>query len=94
MKKIIIEGNNINNVSEFYDEIERVFTKGLTWKIGRNLNAFCDILRGGFGVFDYEEEITVIWKNALNSERKLGVKDFETIMDVIREHNYITFIMC
>ena len=42
-KKIILNGNNFSNLSEFYDEVEKVFTKDLNWKIGRNPNALNDI---------------------------------------------------
>ena len=44
-----IYGRRFSNMAGFYNEVERVFTSGLDWKIGRNLNAFNDILRGGFG---------------------------------------------
>src|SRR3989344_7135107 len=62
-KEIILEGNNFSNEKELYDEVESKFTKGLEWKIGRNLNAFNDVLRGGFGIYEYEEPVKVIWKN-------------------------------
>ena len=55
MLTIKIQGNNFSNLAEFYDEIERKMTSGLEWKIGRNLNAFNDVLRGGFGVHDCDE---------------------------------------
>ena len=44
-----IDGRRFSNMAGFYDEVERVFTFGLDWKIGRNLDAFNDILRGGLG---------------------------------------------
>ena len=44
-----IDGRRFSNMAGFYDEVEQVFTCGLDWKIGRNLDAFNDILRGGFG---------------------------------------------
>ena len=48
-----IDGRRFSNLAGFYDEVERVFTCGLDWKIGRNLDAFNDILRGGFGRHEY-----------------------------------------
>ena len=48
-----IDGRRFSNMAGFYDEVERVFTLGLDRKIGRNLNAFNDILRGGFGRHAY-----------------------------------------
>ena len=44
-----IDGRRFSNMAGFYREAEWVFTCGLDWKIGRNLNAFNDILRGGLG---------------------------------------------
>ena len=48
-----IDGRRFSNMAGFYDEVEQVFTCGLDWKIGRNLDAFNDILRGGFGRHEY-----------------------------------------
>ena len=42
-----IDGDNFSSIDEFYDEISRVLVPGVEW--GRNLSAFNDILRGGFG---------------------------------------------
>ena len=54
-----IDGRRFSNMAGFYDEVERVFTFGLDWKIGRNLNAFNDILRGGFGRHEYGQPIHI-----------------------------------
>ena len=62
-KIININGDNFSDLEEFYQEIDRVCTKGLKWKTGHNLNAFNDLLRGGFGVHEYEEPISLIWIN-------------------------------
>ncbi len=126
--EVTIDSNNFSNLSEFYDEIESKLTKGLTWKIGRNLNAFNDVLHGGFGVHDYDEEFTLIWKHSKQSIEDLGytetllllnnvllnchpsnsqrVKDeislcesgngptlYETILEIIKDHNHVTLIL-
>jgi RNAse (barnase) inhibitor barstar len=75
MKKIEINGNAFSNISQFYDEIERKFTKGLSWKIGRNLDAFNDVLSGGFGVYDSGEAVEVVWINADKSKSDLGATE-------------------
>ena len=75
MKTIIIDGNNFSNLEEFYDEVEAKLTKGLDWKIGRNLDAYNDVLRGGFGVHDYEEKIEITWKNSDKSKADLGQEE-------------------
>lgn len=71
-KQIIIEGNRFNNIKEFYTEIDRTLTKDLTWKAGHNLDAFNDLLHGGFGVHEYGEEIIIIWNNTDKSKKDLG----------------------
>ena len=74
-KEIEIDGNNFSTLMQFYDEIEKKLTNGLDWKIGRNLDALNDVLRGGFGVYDYEEAIRLKWKNSDKSKLDLGRKE-------------------
>ena len=84
MKKIIIDGNKFSNLEEFYTEIDNLLTKDLTWKTGHNLDAFNDILRGGFGVHDYGEELEILWINSEKSKKDLGyaetVKHYEKVL--------------
>jgi len=87
-KEIIIDGNNFTNLSEFYDEVESKFTKGLGWRIGRNLNAYNDVLVGGFGVHDYEEPIKIRWTNSDKSKEHLG-RLFDTIIEITVGHEHI-----
>lgn len=70
--KITIEGTNFSNIDEFYNEMERLLTKNLSWKTGHNMNAFHDLLRGGFGVHDVGEGIDFYWKHANKSRQDLG----------------------
>lgn len=71
-----IDGRRFSNMAGFYDEVEQVFTCGLDWKIGRNLDAFNDILRGGFGRHEYGQPIRIQWlayeKASAISERDYG----------------------
>lgn len=45
--------------------------KNQDWKVG-TLDGFNDILHGGFGVFEYNEEIEIIWKESQKSKEDLG----------------------
>ncbi len=45
-----IDGRDFSTLEEFFDVIGHVLIPGATW--GRNLDAFNDILRGGFGKSD------------------------------------------
>ena len=71
---IIINGNNFSDLESFYDEIDRVLTKDLDWDTGHNLDAFNDLLRGGFEVHEHEEPIKLTWKNISKSKSDLGLE--------------------
>ena len=88
----ILNGNKIFNEKSFYNEVEKQLTLGLTWKIGRNLNAFNDVLRGGFGQFDCDEKIILKWINFSKSEEKLDINFLTRVIEIIEEHVDITFI--
>ena len=73
-KKIYeIDGYHFSTLQEFYDEISRVLMPGVSW--GRNLDAFNDILRGGFGT--PEEGFVLQWKNSDISRQRLGYAETE-----------------
>lgn len=68
----MIDGNSFNNLEGFFDEIDKKFTKDLDWKTGHNLDAFNDLLRGGFGIHEYGEPISVKWVNFEKSAIDFG----------------------
>lgn len=88
---IIINGNNFYDLETFYDEVDRVLTKDLNWKTGHNLDAFNDLLRGGFGAYEYEEPIKIIWTNINKSKQTLNKKTFHKLLEIIARHNHIEF---
>ena len=128
MKKIIIDGDTFCNLAEFYEEVKRKFTSDIDFEIGKNLDAFDDILYGGFGVYDYGEKIIIIWEGSQKSkinfsyeatvkylkemlagchptnrtsvrerlalaEMQIGETLFDIIIEIIREHSHINFIL-
>lgn len=82
-----INGKNFNDIDGFYDEVEKVFTKGLSWKIGRNLDAFADVLRGGFGMHELGEPIVIFWANYRKSKRDLGKTLINDIVEIIKDND-------
>ena len=90
-KVLIIDGNNFSNLESFHLEIDRVFTKDLGWRTGHNLDAFTDILRGGFGVYEYDERIKFVWKDFQKSKLDLGEDLMATIIEIINSHKHIEF---
>ena len=88
---ITINGDNFSDLETFYDEIDNVLTKDLDWKTGHNLNAFNDLLRGGFGVYEYEEPVKLVWTNFSNSKKTLGQELIDRLVEVITDHDHIEF---
>jgi len=72
-KRFIIDGSHFDSLDSFYDEIERVLCSD--FHMGRNLNAFNDVLRGGFGKYEYEEPIDLTWRHSEKSRHDLGYKE-------------------
>lgn len=69
---IEINGNNFSSLDEFFDEAQRVLTNDTNFRAGHNFDAFHDLLRGGFGVFEYGESAEFVWLNSEKSRRELG----------------------
>ncbi len=68
-KTCIIDGARFRSLDGFFREVSREIIPGYEW--GRNLNAFNDILRGGFGTPD--EGFIIVWKNSDLSRQRLGI---------------------
>lgn len=62
-----IDGSRIRSLEEFYDEISRVLIPSHRW--GRNLDAFNDILKGGFGT---PRRFALRWRHSEKSRVNLG----------------------
>ena len=71
-QKFIIDGARFDTLDGFFCEVDAVFTKDLTFKTGHNLDAYNDILRGGFGRHERGEPIAILWKNAGKSRVDFG----------------------
>ena len=63
-----IDGRNFSTLEEFYEEVSRELIPGADW--GHNLDAFVDILRGGFGT--PPGGFTLVWRAANLSRERLG----------------------
>jgi len=70
-KTIIINGSHFSDLDGFYDEISKVLMKNTDWQVG-TLDGFDDILYGGFGVFESQDEVEINWKDSQKSKEDLG----------------------
>ncbi|RYF64628.1 MAG: ribonuclease inhibitor [Cytophagaceae bacterium] len=72
VKQIEIEGSSINDIASFYEEINRVFMAGESWRIGQSLDAFNDLLYGGYGALQGAQSVELLWHNMDHSRKALG----------------------
>ena len=87
-KTIILDFKNIYNIGLFYDEIQNKLTDNCVW-MGRNLDAYNDVLRGGFGVFDEDELVNIVFINIRSMIEKMGTYSlFIKIMSIMISHVY------
>ena len=87
MKVFILDGNNFSDMEGFYNEIDKLLTKDLSWQTGHNLNAFDDLLSGGFGVHEYNEPITIRWINFDKSKTALGEEMVLILLEIMLNCN-------
>lgn len=90
-KTITINGDNFSDLETFYNEIDTVLTNDLNWMTGHNLDAFNDILRGGFGVYEYGEPVKLVWSNFTKSTKTLGPELIDRLLEIITDHDHIEF---
>lgn len=65
---LTLDGAAFSDLEGFYDEVSKQLIPGHRW--GRNLDAFNDILRGGFGT--PEGGFQLRWVNSALSKERLG----------------------
>lgn len=77
----VIDGAAFSNLRGFFKQVSRILIPRRSW--GRNLNAFNDILRGGFGT--PTEGFVLVWKHSELSRQRLGA-DFDTLVEILLDH--------
>ena len=84
MKEFILDGKNMTSVENFYQEVQRVLCPSFR-KMGKNLHAFRDVLRGGFGVFDEGETIHLWIIHKKHMKKHLQEGFVNSIFKIIEE---------
>ena len=74
IKELILDGNRIHDIPSFYDEVNRVFMQGADFTLGPSLDAFNDMLYGGYGAIRGNESIRLRWLNFEKNRKDLGVE--------------------
>ena len=73
---IIISGDLFSDLQGFYFHFQERALSGA--KLGMNLDAFNDVLRGGFGT--PEEGFILVWKNHILSKERLGYEETQRVL--------------
>ena len=71
-KEIVIDGSAFTDAAGFFETARRALTTPENDVSCRNLSAFADLLRGGFGVFAYGDPITIRLTHAKAARAALG----------------------
>jgi len=69
--RLELDGLRITTLEQFYDEVSRTLIPHAPW--GRNLDAFNDILRGGFGTPD--QGFDLVWRHHATAREHLGHRE-------------------
>jgi len=76
MREYVIDGSQTVSLEAFFDQFSTVVVSG-HW--GRNLNAFNDVLRGGFGTPD--EGFILRWVDSGTSRKLLGYTETVKLLE-------------
>jgi RNAse (barnase) inhibitor barstar len=80
--EIVIDGDRFHDFPGFAKHFSEIALKNQhCWR--GNLDAFNDILRGGFGTPD--GGFSLIWRNHKKSQQDLG-QSFNTLLEIIQNH--------
>jgi len=79
-----IDGSRFSTLEGFFEEVGSVLVPGCNW--GRNLDAFNDILRGGYGTPD--GGYILKWKNSNLSRERLGYAETVRQLEHRLQHCY------
>ncbi len=79
-KTLEILGHAIVDIPTFYAEINRVFMADESWTLGESLDAFNDLLYGGYGAIKGHEPVKLIWRDVDASRSALGVAATRTFL--------------
>ena len=78
----MLDGADFRTLEQFFDQVSAKLIPDAEW--GRNLDAFNDILRGGFGT--PEDGFVLEWKNSETSKTLLGYNETVRQLQLMAKH--------
>jgi hypothetical protein len=81
-RRYVLDGSAFSSYEEFAPYFSALVLED--WQWNGNLDAFNDILRGGFGT--PEDGFVLVWRDHCRSIESLGRQTFDTLVEIIRDH--------
>lgn len=75
MQTIFIDSDKFENLEQFLKYMSAVLLDSSYNHSIKSLDAFADVLEGGFGIFQENEDIKVKWKGVKKSKKDLGAEE-------------------
>ena len=79
----IIEGSEIHDKDSLFEQFCMNMTDDLGFETGHTLDALADILRGGFGMHEYGEQISILWEDFEMSRKALGDEYMMKVLKIL-----------
>lgn len=68
-----LEGSTITDIASFYKQLNEQLMRDEDWQLGESLDAFDDLLYGGYSKWKDYDQLEIVWKDIAVSERYLGM---------------------
>jgi hypothetical protein len=91
MKEFTLDGARMTSVDALYDEVQRVLCPGFSG-FGRNWDAFRDVLRGGFGAYELNENIGIRIISKKKAKKTLPKSQWRKLIRFIEEAENVTLL--
>ena len=83
--RIYLKGKKITDIGSFYKHINKQLMQEEDWKIAASLDAFDDLLYGGFSKWKDYDQLEIVWEDIEISQQHLG---FDTTMKYYQSKIY------
>ncbi|MEL7425338.1 MAG: barstar family protein [Bacteroidota bacterium] len=93
MREFIIEGSRITTAKSFFKEIERELLVDSSGIRRWSLDVFDDILLGGYGLYNLNEEFRLVWRNYKRSQARLNDELLDSIVEILNSHEHIELVL-
>lgn len=70
---IYIDGSSVHDITSFYQQLNEQLMQDEDWQLGESLDAFDDLLYGGYGKWKDYDMLEIVWRDIVRSESVLGV---------------------